>query len=119
MCNLVILIVMMCEDSQKVSVKLNIYSSIFLSRGPCCPETVEVTQVTQAMTNVSWSPATGARSFLTSLSSRRGDAKCHTVDTHCLMGCITCSTNYSINMEAISSTGHVSQCTYHGFSSSE
>ncbi|KAI3375007.1 hypothetical protein L3Q82_021535, partial [Scortum barcoo] len=90
-----------------------------LETGPCCPAYVNVTQVTQAMTNVTWSPSTGARSYITSLKSSRGHAKCHTLDTHCLMGCITCGTNYSVNMDAISSTGHKSECKYHGFSSSD
>ncbi|XP_004542602.3 fibronectin type III domain-containing protein 7 [Maylandia zebra] len=89
-----------------------------LETGPCCPMSVNVTQVTQAMTNVTWSPSTGARSFITSLTSPRGYAKCHTLDTHCLMGCITCGTNYSVNLEAISSTGQKSECKYRGFSSS-
>ncbi|KAK7945710.1 hypothetical protein WMY93_001438 [Mugilogobius chulae] len=89
-----------------------------LETGPCCPQNVEVTQVTQAMSNVSWTPAVGARSFITSLTSQRGEAKCHTVDNTCLMGCITCSTSYNISMEAISSTGHKSECNYQGFSSS-
>ncbi|XP_039999685.1 fibronectin type III domain-containing protein 7 [Xiphias gladius] len=89
-----------------------------LETGPCCPMFVNVTQVTQAMTNVTWSPGGGARSYITTLTSSRGLAKCHTLDTHCLMGCITCSTNYSVNLEAISGTGHKSACKYHGFSSS-
>ncbi|XP_074507182.1 fibronectin type III domain-containing protein 7 [Sebastes fasciatus] len=89
-----------------------------LETGPCCPVSVNVTQVTQAMTNVTWSPGRGARSYITSLTSSRGHAKCHTLDTHCVMGCITCGTNYSVNLEAISSTGHKSECAYHGFSSS-
>ncbi|XP_056912468.1 fibronectin type III domain-containing protein 7 [Takifugu flavidus] len=89
-----------------------------LETGPCCPSSVNVTQVTQAMTNVTWPPGTGARSYITTLMSSRGHAKCHTLDTHCLMGCITCGTNYSVNLEAISSTGHKSECSYHGFSSS-
>lgn len=88
-------------------------------RGPCCPSSINVTQVTQAMTNVTWSSGTGARSYITTLTSSRGNAKCHTLDTHCLMGCITCGTNYSVNVEAISSTGHTSECRYRGFSSSE
>lgn len=71
------------------------------------------------MTNVTWPSGTGARSYITTLMSSRGHAKCHTLDTHCLMGCITCGTNYSVNLEAISSTGHKSECSYHGFSSSE
>ncbi|XP_034559368.1 fibronectin type III domain-containing protein 7 [Notolabrus celidotus] len=89
-----------------------------LETGPCCPTFVNVTQVTQAMTNVTWSPGSGARSYITSLTSSRGHAKCHTLDTHCLMGCITCSTNYSVSLEAISSSGHKSECKYQGFSSS-
>lgn len=80
---------------------------------------VNVTQVTQAMTNVTWSPGSGARLYITALTSQRGHAKCHTLDTHCLMGCITCGTNYSVNLDAISSTGHKSECKYNGFSSSE
>ncbi|XP_070775657.1 fibronectin type III domain-containing protein 7-like [Enoplosus armatus] len=89
-----------------------------LETGPCCPMAVNVTQVTQAMTNVTWSPGRGARSYITTLTSSRGHAKCHSLNTHCLMGCITCGTNYSINLEAISSTGHKSECKYRGFSSS-
>ncbi|KAM9458968.1 fibronectin type III domain-containing protein 7-like [Salvelinus alpinus] len=92
--------------------------SVPLETGPCCPHTLTVDQVTQAMTNVSWSPATGARSYVTALTSSRGHAKCHTMDTHCLMGCITCGTNYSVSLEAISRTGHKAECRYHGFSSS-
>ncbi|XP_015812601.3 fibronectin type III domain-containing protein 7 [Nothobranchius furzeri] len=89
-----------------------------LETAPCCPASVNVTQVTQAMTNVTWSANSGARSFMTTLMSSLGEAKCHTLDTHCLMGCITCGTNYSVNLEAISSTGHKSECKYRGFSSS-
>uniref|UniRef100_A0A3B3RMV0 Fibronectin type III domain containing 7 n=1 Tax=Paramormyrops kingsleyae TaxID=1676925 RepID=A0A3B3RMV0_9TELE len=84
---------------------------------PCCPESFTVTQVTQAMTNVTWSPATGAKTYITTLTSPRGNAKCHTLSTSCLMGCITCGTNYTVSMEILSSTGHKSLCTYHGFSS--
>lgn len=89
------------------------------TQAPCCPAAINVTLVTQAMTNVSWTPGGGARYYMVSLTSSRGHAKCHTLDTHCLMGCITCSTSYSVNLEAISSTGHKSQCPYRGFSSSE
>ncbi|KAM9323155.1 fibronectin type III domain-containing protein 7 [Pholidichthys leucotaenia] len=89
-----------------------------LETGPCCPTSVNVTQVTQAMTNVTWSSGTGARSYIASLTSPRGSAKCHTQDTDCLMGCITCGTSYSVLLEAISSTGHKTECKYHGFSSS-
>lgn len=89
-----------------------------LETAPCCPAAINVSLVTQAMTNVSWLPGGGARYYMVSLTSLRGHAKCHTLDTHCLMGCITCSTSYSVNLEAISSTGHKSQCPYRGFSSS-
>ncbi|XP_008292877.1 fibronectin type III domain-containing protein 7-like [Stegastes partitus] len=89
-----------------------------LETEPCCPVNLTVDQVTQAMTNVSWSHAKGAHSFITSLTSPRGHARCHTQDSHCLMGCITCGTNYSVTMEAFSHSGRKSSCTYHGFSSS-
>ncbi|XP_056149603.1 fibronectin type III domain-containing protein 7 [Lampris incognitus] len=92
--------------------------SVPLETGPCCPTSLNVEQVTQAMTNVTWSPGHGARSYITALTSPRGHAKCHTLDTHCMMGCITCGTNYSVSLEAISSTGHKSHCSYQGFSSS-
>ncbi|XP_062843304.1 fibronectin type III domain-containing protein 7 [Trichomycterus rosablanca] len=92
--------------------------SVALETGPCCPESLSVEQVTQSMTSVVWSSSKGGWSYITSLTSPKGHAKCHTMDTHCLMGCITCGTNYSISMEAISNTGHVSHCSYQGFSSS-
>lgn len=78
-----------------------------------------VEQVTQAVSNISWSHAKGAHSFITSLTSTRGHARCHTQDSHCLMGCITCGTNYTVTMEAFSKSGSMSNCTYEGFSSSE
>ncbi|XP_019712186.1 fibronectin type III domain-containing protein 7 isoform X1 [Hippocampus comes] len=93
------------------------YSSI-LETGPCCPASMNITQVTQSMTNVTWSAGRGARSYIATLTSSHGHAKCHTVDSQCLMGCISCGTNYSVNLEAISSTGRTSQCKYRGFSSS-
>ncbi|XP_045905926.1 fibronectin type III domain-containing protein 7-like [Micropterus dolomieu] len=89
-----------------------------LETEPCCPVNVTVDQVTQAVTNVSWSHAKGAHSFITSLTSTRGHARCHTQDSHCLMGCITCGTNYTVTMEAFSHSGLKSNCTYQGFSSS-
>ncbi|XP_060890479.1 fibronectin type III domain-containing protein 7-like [Labrus mixtus] len=89
-----------------------------LETEPCCPQTLTVDQVTQAITNVSWSHAKGAHSFITSLTSPRGHARCHTQDSHCLMGCITCGTNYTVTMEAYSHSGRMSNCTYQGFSSS-
>ncbi|XP_041951856.1 fibronectin type III domain-containing protein 7 [Alosa sapidissima] len=89
-----------------------------LETEPCCPKSLTVEQVTQAMTQVSWSAATGARSYVTSLTSPKGQAKCHTMDMHCTMGCITCGTNYTVTLEAISKTGHKRECSYLGFSSS-
>ncbi|XP_074524730.1 fibronectin type III domain-containing protein 7-like [Halichoeres trimaculatus] len=89
-----------------------------LETDPCCPQNLSVDQVTQAMSNVSWSQAKGAHSFITSLTSTRGHARCHTQDSHCLMGCITCGTNYTVSMEAYSQSGRMANCTYQGFSSS-
>lgn len=80
---------------------------------------MNVTQVTQSMTNVTWSAGRGASSYIATLTSSHGYAKCHTVDIQCLVGCIRCGTNYSVNLEAISSTGRTSECKYRGFSSSE
>ncbi|XP_017275873.1 fibronectin type III domain-containing protein 7-like [Kryptolebias marmoratus] len=91
---------------------------VSLETEPCCPVNLMVEQVTQAMTNVSWSQAKGAHLFITSLTSPRGHASCHTQDSHCLMGCITCGTNYTVTMEAFSVSGRMSNCTYQGFSSS-
>ncbi|KAM9439613.1 fibronectin type III domain-containing protein 7, partial [Clarias gariepinus] len=92
--------------------------TIELETGPCCPETLSVEQETQSMTRVIWSSSKGGQSYITSLSSPRGHAMCHTMETHCLMGCITCGTSYNVSVEAISSTGHKSLCNYYGFSSS-
>ncbi|TRZ00552.1 hypothetical protein DNTS_008546 [Danionella cerebrum] len=86
---------------------------------PCCPNNLTVSQVTQAMTNVSWAQAFGAQTYIASLWSPRGHAQCHTMETECVMGCITCGTNYTVSLEAISRTGHKAECTYHGFSTSE
>ncbi|XP_043985936.1 fibronectin type III domain-containing protein 7-like [Gambusia affinis] len=92
--------------------------STFLETDPCCPVNLTVDQVTQAMSNVSWSHAKAAQSFITSLTSQRGHARCHTQDSHCLMGCITCGTNYTVTVETFSTTGRATNCTYQGFSSS-
>ncbi|XP_062419512.1 fibronectin type III domain-containing protein 7-like [Pungitius pungitius] len=89
-----------------------------LETEPCCPVNLTVDQVTQAVTNVSWSHAKGAHSFIASLTSTRGHARCHTRDPHCLMGCITCGTNYTVTVEAFSYSGRGSNCSYRGFSSS-
>uniref|UniRef100_A0A3B4ALC6 Fibronectin type-III domain-containing protein n=1 Tax=Periophthalmus magnuspinnatus TaxID=409849 RepID=A0A3B4ALC6_9GOBI len=114
-----------CGSSYKISVtaanaagdSLPSYSELY-ETGPCCPSTLDVQQITQAMTNVSWSSATGAHTFRTFLNSSKGHAGCHTEDTHCIMGCITCSTNYTISMEAYSLSGLQTNCSYSGFSSS-
>ncbi|XP_039667581.1 fibronectin type III domain-containing protein 7-like [Perca fluviatilis] len=92
--------------------------SDYLETEPCCPMNLTVEQVTQAVSNISWSHAKGAHSFITSLTSTRGHARCHTQDSHCLVGCITCGTNYTVTMEAFSKSGSMSNCTYEGFSSS-
>ncbi|XP_043080820.1 fibronectin type III domain-containing protein 7-like [Puntigrus tetrazona] len=90
-----------------------------LETAPCCPDSLTVSQVTQAMTNVTWSPATNAQTYIASLSSPRGHAQCHTMDTECVMGCITCGTNYTVSLEAISRTGHKAECIFQGFSASQ
>ncbi|XP_063797586.1 fibronectin type III domain-containing protein 7 [Pseudophryne corroboree] len=92
--------------------------SMPLEIAPCCPANLSVVQVTQSVTNVSWSSATGALTYTTMLESPRGQAKCHTLEEHCMLGCITCGTSYSVSLEAVSETGLMSQCTYHGYSSS-
>ncbi|XP_056384068.1 fibronectin type III domain-containing protein 7 [Hyla sarda] len=92
--------------------------SVPLETAPCCPTNLSVVQVTQSVTNVSWSAATGAKTYTTVLESPKGQAKCHTQEEHCLLGCITCGTSYSVSLEAVSETGLGTQCTYHGYSSS-
>ncbi|XP_041125909.1 fibronectin type III domain-containing protein 7-like [Polyodon spathula] len=89
-----------------------------LETAPCCPQNLTVTQVTQAMTNVSWSVGRGAQSYVTMLESLRGEARCHTLQSHCLLGCISCGTNYTVSLQSISDTGLTSECTYQGYSSS-
>ncbi|GCB63905.1 hypothetical protein scyTo_0014696 [Scyliorhinus torazame] len=92
--------------------------SLPLETAPCCPNNFSVAQITQSMTNVSWTAAIGAQSYTTVLESSKGQAKCHTGETHCLLGCITCSTNYTVSLSAVSETGLMSVCNYHGYSSS-
>uniref|UniRef100_A0A8C5QF79 Fibronectin type III domain containing 7 n=1 Tax=Leptobrachium leishanense TaxID=445787 RepID=A0A8C5QF79_9ANUR len=92
--------------------------SVRLETAPCCPANHTVLQVTQSVTNVSWSIASGAQTYTTLLVSPKGQAKCHTMQNHCLLGCITCGTSYSVSLEATSETGQTSVCTYHGYSSS-
>ncbi|OCT82971.1 hypothetical protein XELAEV_18025506mg [Xenopus laevis] len=79
---------------------------------------LSVLQVTQSVTNISWSLAKGAQTYNAVLVSPKGEAKCHTLQNHCLLGCITCGTSYSVSIEAISETGLTSVCNYHGYSSS-
>ncbi|KAJ7412019.1 hypothetical protein BTVI_47832 [Pitangus sulphuratus] len=85
---------------------------------PCCPNDLILTQVTQSVTNVSWSAGKGAQTYVTTLESPKGQAKCHTLQNYCLLGCITCGTNYTVSLKAISETGLTSSCTYQGYSSS-
>ncbi|TRY81827.1 hypothetical protein DNTS_000530, partial [Danionella cerebrum] len=92
--------------------------SLPLEIGPCCPEFLNVEQVTQSMTNVSWSSGIGAHSYISSLTSPRGHARCHSMETHCLLGCITCGTSYNVSLEAFSITGQKTECKYQGFSAS-
>ncbi|XP_005423756.1 fibronectin type III domain-containing protein 7 [Geospiza fortis] len=92
--------------------------SIPLETAPCCPNDLILTQVTQSVTNISWSVGRGAQTYVTTLESPRGQAKCHTLQTYSLLGCITCGTNYTVSLRAISETGLTSSCTYQGYSSS-
>ncbi|XP_018767654.2 fibronectin type III domain-containing protein 7 isoform X2 [Serinus canaria] len=92
--------------------------SIPLETAPCCPNDLILTQVTQSVANISWSVGRGAQTYVTTLESPKGRAKCHTLQTYCLLGCITCGTNYTVSLRAISETGLTSSCTYQGYSSS-
>ncbi|XP_023787755.1 fibronectin type III domain-containing protein 7 isoform X5 [Cyanistes caeruleus] len=92
--------------------------SIPLETAPCCPNDLILTQVTQSVTNISWSVGRGAQTYITILESPKGQAKCHTLQTYCLLGCITCGTNYTVSLRAITETGLTSSCTYQGYSSS-
>ncbi|XP_019328650.1 PREDICTED: fibronectin type III domain-containing protein 7 [Aptenodytes forsteri] len=92
--------------------------SVPLETAPCCPNDLIVTQVTESVTNISWSVGMGAQTYVTTLESPKGQAKCHTLQNYCLLGCITCSTNYTVSLKAVSETGLTSSCTYQGYSSS-
>ncbi|XP_010713957.1 fibronectin type III domain-containing protein 7 isoform X6 [Meleagris gallopavo] len=92
--------------------------SVPLETAPCCPNDLTLTQVTQSVTNVTWSVGMGAHTYATTLESPKGQAKCHTLQNYCLLGCITCGTNYTVSLKAISETGLTSHCTYQGYSSS-
>ncbi|NWR67177.1 FNDC7 protein, partial [Bucorvus abyssinicus] len=92
--------------------------SVPLETATCCPHDLILTQVTQSVTNVSWSVGMGAQTYVTALDSPKGQAKCHTLHNYCLLGCIiTCGTNYTVSLKAISETGLTSSCTYQGYSS--
>ncbi|NWV20208.1 FNDC7 protein, partial [Origma solitaria] len=92
--------------------------SVPLETAPCCPTDLILSQVTQSVTNISWSVGMGAQIYVTTLESPKGQAKCHTLQNYCLLGCITCGTNYTVSLRAISETGETSSCTYQGYSSS-
>ncbi|OPJ77230.1 fibronectin type III domain-containing protein 7 isoform C [Patagioenas fasciata monilis] len=92
--------------------------SVPLETAPCCPSDLILTQVTESVTNISWSVGMGAQTYVTTLESPKGQAKCHTLQNYCLLGCITCGTNYTVSLKAISETGLTSSCTYQGYSSS-
>ncbi|XP_040422096.1 fibronectin type III domain-containing protein 7 isoform X1 [Cygnus olor] len=92
--------------------------SVPLETAPCCPNDLTLTQVTQSVTNISWSAGMGAQTYVTMLESSKGWAKCHTLQNYYLLGCITCGTNYTVSLRAISETGLTSSCTYQGYSSS-
>ncbi|XP_068878576.1 fibronectin type III domain-containing protein 7 isoform X4 [Aphelocoma coerulescens] len=92
--------------------------SVPLETAPCCPNDLILTQVTQSVTNISWSVGMGAQTYIITLESPKGQAKCHTLQNYCLLGCITCGTNYTVSLRAISETGLTSSCTYQGYSSS-
>ncbi|XP_032551897.1 fibronectin type III domain-containing protein 7 isoform X3 [Chiroxiphia lanceolata] len=92
--------------------------SVPLETAPCCPNDLILTQVTQSVTNISWSAGKGAQTYVTTLESPKGQAKCGTLQNYCLLGCITCGTNYTVSLKAISETGLTSSCTYQGYSSS-
>lgn len=109
---------MVCSFQTLLRFLLSFPSSLSFP-APCCPATLNVTQVTQAMSNVTWSAAQGAQSFVASLTSSRGNATCHTIQTKCMMGCITCGANYTVSLQAIDSKGNTAVCMYHGFSTSE
>ncbi|XP_043376421.1 fibronectin type III domain-containing protein 7 isoform X4 [Dermochelys coriacea] len=92
--------------------------SVPLETAPCCPNDLTVTQVMQSITNISWSVGAGAKTYITILESPKGPAKCHTFQNHCLLGCITCGTTYTVSLKVISETGLASDCTYQDYSSS-
>ncbi|XP_048219141.1 fibronectin type III domain-containing protein 7 [Perognathus longimembris pacificus] len=92
--------------------------SVPLETVPCCPAGLIITQVTQSIINVSWSIATVAQTYVTVLESHTGQSTCHTHQNHCLLGCITCGSSYTLGLKAVSATGLTSECIYQSYSSS-
>nr|XP_027777861.1 fibronectin type III domain-containing protein 7 [Marmota flaviventris] len=91
--------------------------SMPLETVPCCPTGMTVTQVTQSVINVSWAIGMAAQTYVTVLESHIGQSKCHTHQSHCLLGCITCGINYTVALKAISATGLTADCAYQSYSS--
>uniref|UniRef100_A0A8C9PYE5 Fibronectin type III domain containing 7 n=1 Tax=Spermophilus dauricus TaxID=99837 RepID=A0A8C9PYE5_SPEDA len=91
--------------------------SMPLETVPCCPTGMTVTQVTQSVINVSWTIGMAAQTYVTVLESHIGQSKCHTHQSHCLLGCITCGINYTVALKAISATGLTADCAYQSYSS--
>ncbi|MBZ3888656.1 Fibronectin type III domain-containing protein 7, partial [Sciurus carolinensis] len=91
--------------------------SMPLETVPCCPTGMTVTQVTQSVINVSWTIGMAAQTYVTVLESHIGQSKCHTHQSHCLLGCITCGINYTVTLKAISATGLTADCAYQSYSS--
>ncbi|XP_068946575.1 fibronectin type III domain-containing protein 7 [Petaurus breviceps papuanus] len=92
--------------------------SVPLETVPCCPADLRVIQVTQSVINVSWTIGTGAQTYVTIFESHKGQSKCHTLQNYCILGCISCGTNYTVALKAISATGLTAFCTYKDYSSS-
>uniref|UniRef100_H0X941 Fibronectin type III domain containing 7 n=1 Tax=Otolemur garnettii TaxID=30611 RepID=H0X941_OTOGA len=92
--------------------------SVPLETVPCCPAALTVTQITQSVINMSWTIGTVTQTYLTVLESHTGQAKCHTHQNHCLLGCITCGINYTVALKAISATGLTADCAHQSYSSS-
>ncbi|KAM6080411.1 LOW QUALITY PROTEIN: fibronectin type III domain-containing protein 7 [Theristicus caerulescens] len=92
--------------------------SVPLETAPCCPNDLIVIQVRQSVTNISWSVGMAAQTYVTTLESPEGQTKCHTLQNYCLLGCITCSTNSTVSLKAVSEAGLTSRCTLQGYCSS-
>ncbi|NXP08159.1 FNDC7 protein, partial [Thinocorus orbignyianus] len=88
--------------------------SVPLEAAPRCPNELMLTQVTQSVTNISWSVGMGAQTYVMMLESPKGQAKCHTLQNYCLLGC---GTDYAVSLKAVSETGLTPSCMYQGYSS--